>query len=674
MDKDNKKATNQVKRKRQGSFQLRLILIMSSLTVAVVLLTAGINLFNSIRMLQKNLEQESYEILVQIEDNIMTSIKDLEGLAKYFATQRYVVDLAEGTGNKDMVMSEFGRLKANYPDLFNVYMATSDKSMYIYPEQELPDDYDPTSRGWYQGAMANKGLYVSSPYIDAGSGSVVYTICNVIVDDEDNVIGVFALDVSMDQLAEKLNSITIGKTGYPVLIDHEGLVLTHQDPSVLGETLPIPELLSRILDEKNGTTTYTYKGDKKIGVFIQMEIIDTYILAAIPLSDVSSDSNQVIINGAGIAVLVIIVSVLIAYFVAKSITKHVGAVVTGLTSIKNGDLTTVVQVKTNDEFGRLAEDLNETVMGLKAIINEAKEIATNVGSGSETLADLAKDSDQSATEVSRTSAEIARGAAEQAEEAEDGARLTADLAGRIDHLTAETDEMKELAVTSKRSNDTGVRAVEELKQKSSENELSTKRVEIAISELDAKAKEIGNILDTITSIADQTNLLALNASIEAARAGEHGRGFAVVADEIRKLAEDSRASTEEIQRIVVNIQDDSNQTVVVMQEVMDRNQAQNVAVAQVTSVFNDISDNIQDIVNKIDRINEDMIQMNESKNQIVSSITNISAISEETAAASEEVTASMETQSQAIKELAGFSDQLKEMAEHLVEAFTRFKI
>jgi methyl-accepting chemotaxis protein len=337
-------------------------------------------------------------------------------------------------------------------------------------------------------------------------------------------------------------------------------------------------------------------------------------------------------------------------------------------------LTTHVQVKSNDELELLADNLNSTVEGLKMIMSGIYEVAEKVTDSSKVLAETSEHTKNSGIEVTRTAEEISKGATEQAEESEVSANMTNTLAISIDELNEGTRLMGSLALDSNNLNQAGLSVVKELKTKTSENEVATRRVEASITELDLKAKEIGNILDTITSIAAQTNLLALNASIEAARAGEHGRGFAVVADEIRKLAEDSKNATQDIQKIVVNIQQESTQTVEVMKEVKLRGDEQTIAVGHVNEAFDSISSNIEAINNQINRITEHMVKMNNDKDNIVMSITNISAISEETAAASEEVTASMDQQLASTEEVARLANDLNVMATELKGALATFKL
>jgi len=660
-------------KKVNGSFRRKLIFIIVIQTLLVVALIVLASTFSTLAILKSNLERNSNDVINEIERGIDNTLDDLKGVASYFASQEDVMMLATQGISEDEVYKTFEKFSEAYPNIFNIYMATPAKDMYLYPPTQLPEGYDPTERGWYKEAVASGEVSISDPYVDAGTQTIVFSVSKAIMSG-DKLVGVFAVDVSLAELSQALNSIVIGKTGYPTLIDKDYKVLTHKDSSLLNELLPVDVIVEAMKNDDSNQLRYNYEGESKIAVYKKMDHINMFILAALPVSDIQDDINVVMWTGIGLGAIALVVSGVIAYFVAVFFTNRIRTIAVGLEKVSQGDLTTHVSVKSNDELELLANSLNTTVDNLKYIIGDIQSVANKVNDSSKVLADTSNHTKNSAVEVTRTAEEISKGAVEQAEESEAGANMTNTLAEGIDELTESTKLMDELASDSNNLNDMGVKVVNELRIKTSENEIATKRVESSILELDSKSKEIGNILDTITSIAAQTNLLALNASIEAARAGEHGRGFAVVADEIRKLAEDSKNATQEIQDIVVNIQNESSQTVEIMKDVKDRGKEQSTAVEHVNEAFDSISSNIKDITLQIESINQHMLKMNDDKDNIVLSITNISAISEETAAASEEVTASMDQQLESTEEVAKLANDLNEMAHTLRESLARFTL
>ena len=195
-----------------------------------------------------------------------------------------------------------------------------------------------------------------------------------------------------------------------------------------------------------------------------------------------------------------------------------------------------------------------------------------------------------------------------------------------------------------------------------------------VKQLNEKTTSIGAILDSISAISEQTNLLALNAAIEAARAGEAGRGFAVVAEEIRKLAEQTSKSTDQIGGIISDITEESNQTVNIMKDVKVANLEQSEAIGGVNNSFEDISTATKTITTKIQEINGSIDAMTEDSNEIVSVIANISAVSQQTAASSEEVTASMEQTASTLTEIEKTSEHLISLAHELNKEIDQFKV
>ena len=195
-----------------------------------------------------------------------------------------------------------------------------------------------------------------------------------------------------------------------------------------------------------------------------------------------------------------------------------------------------------------------------------------------------------------------------------------------------------------------------------------------VQELGDNSKEIGSIVEVISSIAEQTNLLALNAAIEAARAGEAGRGFAVVADEVRKLAEGSKESVEKIGSIIEKIQVTTDKAVETMQIGHQRVQEGRKNVEATGHSFNEI-------VNMIKIAEENSTKVMEIINSLRSPIVDIVNRTSKTASMSVEVANQMESisiateeQAENIVDIADNSSNLTELSKNMKKAVNEFNL
>ncbi|MGC8820686.1 MAG: methyl-accepting chemotaxis protein [Fervidobacterium sp.] len=244
-------------------------------------------------------------------------------------------------------------------------------------------------------------------------------------------------------------------------------------------------------------------------------------------------------------------------FLTKRILRSIPNIIDVLDKISKGDLSKRLSVESVDEFRYIANELNLATKGISKIIKDTGNISEN---SAQVLNDLNKTFDGFEIVANQTFEAV--NVQQQGIE-----RITSsveEISANIEQLSYQSQSLADLAVNVQRLADTL-----DQKSKSSVDELERVRnittgfvreyenLESGIMELTEATKNIGNIIETVRSIAEQTNLLALNAAIEAARAGEAGRGFAVVADEIRKLAEETKKSTDTITSTIALIEQSS---------------------------------------------------------------------------------------------------------------------
>jgi methyl-accepting chemotaxis protein len=188
------------------------------------------------------------------------------------------------------------------------------------------------------------------------------------------------------------------------------------------------------------------------------------------------------------------------------------------------------------------------------------------------------------------------------------------------------------------------------------------------------SQQIGEITETITSIADQTNLLALNAAIEAARAGEAGRGFAVVAEEVRKLAEGSAEAVRKIGSLIRSIQSETNRAVNAIETSSKEVQEGKVHVAKIADVFIEINKAAEEA----NRMAVEVAAAGQARvsevERVVKAINEVAAIAKESASTVQEVSSSTEEQTASMEEMSASAQELARLAMDLKEAVGKFKL
>ena len=267
--------------------------------------------------------------------------------------------------------------------------------------------------------------------------------------------------------------------------------------------------------------------------------------------------------------------------------------------------------------------------------------------------------------VNQSLHEIAEGITSTAESIQEQSVMTGEIREAVLIAEKNTDEVVENAKSSVQRVEENSARMALMKKQSEEIEMVGRDVETAMEELKKKAEEVTQITQVIFEISEQTNLLALNASIESARAGEAGRGFAVVADQIRELAEQTKNSTEKIEKIVLQLNKDADTSAELVGKSIQATAEQKILIEQNVTSFEEIRRQSEILSDRANGLSKEMSRLLNSNNQIVESITQLSAVSEEVTASTQAASEMSENDLLEMQEVANRVIQVQETVERL---------
>ncbi|MEH7443169.1 methyl-accepting chemotaxis protein [Bacillus sp. JJ1122] len=661
------KEKSDTQEKKSISIKSKLIISFIAILLIPTLMVGFMSFKNAKDEIKKQIQLSSEKNVMLLDKFLYSKIEPKLFDAAYF-TEALNRDSYSEIELQNTI-AKFKQYKYLHEESLNVYMGTDSGEMLLFPKQELPQGFDPRERAWYKDALASNGkAIITNPYVDAATGDLLVTVAQAVSDGS----GVFGIDISLNELKEITDGISIGERGYPAILGTDRSYIVHptQKPGDKAEG----DWVSKVYANQKGHLSYIYNGIDKEMEFYTNELTGWKIIGSMDLTEVDEAAQPILYATLMIVAIFILIGVLMSYFIVRSIIRPLKELGDITDRVANGDLTRSFEVKKYDEIGKLGTSFNNMILALKELIQQVGEKSDLLASSSEQLNASSEQNNHATEQVANSIQEVASGTENQRNMVHHSTEVVKEMSDSIDKIMRNA---QEVADTAKDANIVVVEGEQSIQksvhQMKNINETVANLGKV-IHTLGTRSNEISQIVDVISEIAGQTNLLALNAAIEAARAGEHGKGFAVVADEVRKLAEQSAKSTESIRQLIASIQADTNTAVVSMDKGTEEVEKGIQIVDHAGTSFRQIQQFVDNVSAQIHEVSASMEEMGQGAKQVVEFVNRIEEITASVNAESQEVSAATEEQLASMQEIAASAASLSYMAEELQESVRKFKI